>query len=41
MIRLMLAVEEDLEDEDVEESLAMDKDLAVVTDWLLVTTVEL
>ena len=35
MIRLMLAVEEDSEDEDVEEA------LAVVADQSLVTTVEL
>ena len=40
MIRLMLAVEEDSEDEDVEEALAMEKDLSVVTDQSLVITVE-
>ena len=40
MIRLMVAVEEDSEDEDVEEALAMEKALAVVTDQSLVTTVE-
>ena len=41
MIRLMFVVEEDSEDEDVEEALAMEKALAVVTDQSLVTTVEL
>ena len=41
MIRLMLAMEEDSEDEDVEEALAMEKDLAMAMDLLLVTTVEL
>ena len=41
MIQLMVAVEEDSEDEDVEEALAMEKALAVVTDQLIVTTVEL
>ena len=41
MIGLILAVEEDSEDEDVEEALAMEKALAVVADRLLVTTVEL
>ena len=41
MIRIMLAVEEDSEDEDVEEALAGEKALAMVTDQLLVTTVEL
>ena len=37
----MLDVEEDLEDEDVEEALAMEKVLAMVPDQSLVTTVEL
>ena len=41
MIRIMLAVEEDSKDEDVEEALAMEKDLAVAMDLLLVTTMEL
>ena len=41
MIQLMLAVEEDSEDEDVKEALAVEKDLAVVADQSLVTTVEL
>ena len=47
MIRLMVAVEEDSEDEDVEEALAVEKvfaeekDLVVVVDQLLATTVEL
>ena len=40
MIRLMLAMEEDLEDEDMEEALAREKALAMVTDQSLVTTVE-
>ena len=40
MIRLMLAMEEDSEDEDMEEALAMDKALAMVMDQSLVTTVE-
>ena len=40
MIQLMLAVEEDSEEEDVEEALAMEKALAVVIDQSLVTTVE-
>ena len=40
MIRLMVAVEEDSEDEDVEEALAVEKDLAVVVDQSLVTTME-
>ena len=41
MIRLMVAVEEDSEDEDMEEALAMEKSLFVVTDQLLATIVEL
>ena len=47
MIRLMVAVEEDSEDEDVEEAftvekaLAVEKALVVVVDQLLATTVEL
>ena len=41
MIRLMVAVEEDSEDEEDSEALAMEKALAVVTDQSLVTTVEL
>ena len=41
MIRLLLAVEEDSEDEDVEEALAEEKALAMVTDQSLVITVEL
>ena len=41
MIRLMLAMEEDSEDEDVEEALVVEKALAVVADQSLVTTVEL
>ena len=41
MIRLMLAMEEDSEDEAMEEALAMVKALAVVMDQSLVTTVEL
>ena len=41
MIRLMVAVEEDSEDEDMEEALVVEKDLVVVTDQLLATTVEL
>ena len=40
MIRLMVAVEEDSEDEDVEEALAREKALAAVADQLLVTTME-
>ena len=40
MIRLMVAMEEDSEDEDVEEALAVEKDLAMVADQSLVTTVE-
>ena len=39
--RLMLAEEEDSEDEAMEEALAVVKDLAVVMDRSLVTTVEL
>ena len=35
------AVEEDLEDEEDSEALAMEKDLVMVTDQSLVTTVEL
>ena len=41
MIRLMLAVEEDSEDEAVEEALAVVKALAMVMDQSLVTTMEL
>ena len=41
MNRLMLAVEEDSKDEAVEEALVVVKDLAVVVDQLLVTTMEL
>ena len=41
MIRLTMDVEEDSEDEDVEEALAKEKVLAVVTDQSLVITVEL
>ena len=41
LIRLMVAVEEDSEDEDVEEALAVEKVLVVVMDQLLATTVEL
>ena len=41
MIQLMLAVEEDSQDEDMEEALAMEKDLAVAMDRSLVTIVEL
>ena len=41
MIRLMLAVEEDLEDEAMEEALAEEKALALAIDQLLVTTMEL
>ena len=41
MIRLMEAVEEDLEDEDVDQALALEKDLVVAVDQSLVTTVEL
>ena len=40
MIRLMLAVEEDSEDEEDSEALAEEKALAVVVDQSLVTTVE-
>ena len=41
MIWLMVDVEEDSEDEDVKEALAVEKDLVVVADQLLATTVEL
>ena len=41
MIRLMVAMEEDSEDEDVEEALAMEKALVMVVDQLLATTVDL
>ena len=41
MIRLMEAMEEDLEDEAMEEALAVVKALAMVVDQSLVTTVEL
>ena len=41
MIRLMVAMEEDSEDEAVEKALAMVKDLAMPVDLLLVTIVEL
>ena len=41
MIRLMLAMEEDSEDEAMEEALFVVKDLAVVMDQSLVTTLEL
>ena len=41
LIRLTVAVEEDSEDEDVEEALAEEKVLAMVTDQSLVITVEL
>ena len=47
LIRLMVDVEEDSEDEDVEEALAVEKDLdvekalVVVADQLLATTMEL
>ena len=41
MIRLMKAVEEDTEDEDEDEALAVEKAWAVVTDQSLVTTMEL
>ena len=41
MIRLMVAMEEDSEDEDTEEALAMEKDLVMVVNQLLATTVEL
>ena len=41
MIRLMLAVEEDSEDEEDSKALAEEKALAVVADQSLVTTVEL
>ena len=40
MIRLMLAMEEDSEDEEDSEALAGEKALAVVADQSLVTTVE-
>ena len=41
MIRLMVAVEEDSEDEDVEEASTEEKALDEVADQSLVTTVEL
>ena len=41
MIRLMVAVEEDSEDEEDSEALAVEKALAVVVDQSLVTTMEL
>ena len=41
MIWLMVAVEEDSEDEDTEEDLAVEKALVMVADQLLATTVEL
>ena len=41
MNRLMLAVEEDSEDDAVEEALAVVKDSAAVVDQLLVTIMEL
>ena len=41
MKNLMLVEEEDLEDEAVEEALAVEKALAVVVNQSLVTTVEL
>ena len=41
MIRLMLAMEEDLEDEDVDQDLAVEKALVMAMDQSLVTTVEL
>ena len=41
MNRIMLAMVEDLEDEAMEEALAVVKALAVVVDQSLVTTVEL
>ena len=41
MIRIMLAMEEDSEDEEDLEALAMEKALAMVADQSLVTTVEL
>ena len=41
MIWLMVAMEEDSEDEDMEEALAVEKALVVVTDQLLATTMEL
>ena len=41
MNRLMLAMEEDSEEEAVEEDLVMEKALAVAMDLLLVTTMEL
>ena len=41
MIPLMLAMAMDLEDEDMEEALAMEKVLDVLADQSLVTTVEL
>ena len=40
-IRLKLAVEEDSEDEDMEEALAVEKALVMAGDQSLVTTVEL
>ena len=41
MIWLMVAMEEDSEDEDMEEALAEEKVLAMVADQSLVITVEL
>ena len=41
MIQLMLAMEEDSEDEEMEKDLAVEKALAVFADQSLVTTVEL
>ena len=41
MIRLIVVVEEDSEDEDVEEALAVEKALVVVTNQSLATNVEL
>ena len=41
MIRLMLAMEEDSEDEAMEEDLVVVKDLAMAVDRLLVTNMEL
>ena len=40
MIRLMVAMEEDSEDEEVEEDLAVEKALAMVVDQSLITTME-
>ena len=40
-IQLKLAVEEDLEDEDMDQDLAVEKALAMVVDQSLVTTAEL